>query len=329
MQAELIAAVGDKDAALALRAINALKPLDGVEKSAALRRVALNPAVRESNRIAALRALAPGSSAREEILLEVLQGNGSNALRRAAADLLGTATSDDVARTALIHAFPTASADVALTLATALARSDPGAAELIDLAASGKVRPALLRHRHVMVALEKRPAELRERVAALTRALPPEDARLDALIAQRLAAWNTAKTDSTRGAHVFTQHCAACHKMHEAGGSLGPGLDGITSRNPARVIEDILDPNRNIDPAFRLHTITLKDGSTKSGMNFREESGRVFLIDPATTEKLEIARDDVSEIATSPASPMPAAFDTLLSEQDFFDLLAFIRSPSQ
>lgn len=187
----------------------------------------------------------------------------------------------------------------------------------------------MLRHRNVTIALEERPAELRERVAVLTSALPPEDARLDALIAQRLAASNTVKGDLTRGAMVFTQHCAACHKFRDIGGSLGPGLDGIASRNPARVIEDILDPSRNIDPAFRLHTITLKDGSTKSGMNFREEAGRVILIEPTTTEKLEFARGEVSEIATSPVSPMPAAFDTLLSEQEFFDVLAFVRAPGK
>jgi putative heme-binding domain-containing protein len=289
----------------------------------------LNSTVRESNRIAALRALAPNDTGTEETLIEVLRGNGSNALRRAAADLLGTPKSSAAARGALIEAFPTASADVALTLATGLARSDAGAAELIELAEHGRIRAGLLRHRHLVVALEQRPAALRERVATLTRELPPEDARLDALVAQRLAMANSMKPDHKRGAFVFTQHCAACHQRHDAGGNLGPSLDGIASRHTNRLIEDILDPSRNVDPAFRLHTITLKDGATKSGMNFREEAGRVFLTDPATAEKLEFSRTDVHKVSASPISPMPATFDTLLSEQELFDVLAFVRSPAQ
>jgi putative heme-binding domain-containing protein len=329
MQAELLAAIEDSDPALSLRAINAVKPLDHIDKAAPLRRVALGSAIRESNRVAAVRALALDSPSTEPILIDVLESDGSNGLRRAAADLLGTAGASAAARRALVEAFVTASADVALSLATALARSNAGAAELIELAASGRVRPTLLRHRHVVVLLEKRPAALQERVAILTRTLPPEDARLDAIIAQRLGATNTIKPDVGQGARVFAQHCASCHQVRDTGGNLGPNLDGIASRNLPRLIEDVIDPSRNIDPAFRMHTVMLKDGTSKPGMNLREESGRVFLIDPATGEKMTFAQADVAEITHSLVSPMPAVFDALLSDQELFDVLAFIRGPAK
>ncbi len=329
MRSELIAAVDDKDAALALRAINALKPLEAAEKSEPLRRVALTTTIRESNRIAALRALALNDPAAEETLIAILRSNGSNLLRRTAAELLGTANATPSARVALVEAFPSASADVALALALGLARSDAGASKLIELAASGRARPTLLRHRHVVLAFEKRPAELRARVDALTKSLPAEDARLDALIAQRLSAGAALKVDATRGAAVFTQHCAACHKVRDTGGNLGPSLDGAASRGTPRLVEDILDPSRNIDPAFRLHTLTLKNGETKSALNVREENGRVLFADPATAEQSELTRADVSQISPSPVSAMPAAFDTLLSEQDLFDLLSHLRTPAR
>ena len=328
MRAELLAAIEDKDAAVALRAINAVKPLAHIDKSVPLRRVALNSAVRDPNRIAALRALEPRDPATTETLITVLRGNGSNPLRRTAAELLGTADGNIAARTALAEAFPTASADLALALVTALARSEAGTADLIELAARGKVRPTLLRHRHVVVELEKRPADLRARVENLTKSLPPEDARLDAIIAQRLSAMPNLKTDASHGAVVFQQHCAACHRLRETGGNLGPSLDGIGSRSTPRLVEDILDPSRNIDPAFRVHTITLENGESRSGLNFREEAGRVLLVDPATNEKLEFERSKVTGVAASDASAMPATFDSVLSEQELFDLLAFVRSPS-
>jgi putative heme-binding domain-containing protein len=329
MHAELVAALTDKDAPLALRAINALKPLDWPGKSEPLRRVALDSAIREANRIAALRALTPTDSATESVLIEVLASPGSNPLRRTAAELLGTATASAAARRALADAFATASADLALVLATSLAKSDAGAEELVDLAAQGRVRTTLLRHRYLVMALEKRPAELRERAAALTRALPPEDARLDAVIAQRVGGAVNAKADATNGAAVFARHCAVCHRFRDTGGNIGPSLDGISSRTVARLIEDILDPSRNVDPAFQLTTITLKNGNMKSGLNFREEAGRVLLADPATGERVELPRSEVAEIAPSPLSAMPPAFDSILSESEFFDLLEYLRAPAK
>lgn len=329
LRTELVAAFDDKDPALGLRAINAVKPLTFAEKAAPLRRIAADAKAKDANRTAALRALPATEPETEITLVAVLTTAPASAqvLRRTAAELLGTATATPAARAALTAAFPGASADLALTLATSLAKSDAGAADLLGLAAVGRVRPALLRHRYVALAFEKRPPALRERVTALTKALPAEDARLDAVVAARVGAMGNFKPDRTHGAAVFTANCATCHRFLNAGGNLGPSLDGIASRALARLVEDILDPSRNVDPEFRLTTITLKNGETKSGMNYRTEGDRVFLRDPATAQDIAIARTDVAEITPSPASPMPAAFETILSEQDFFDLLDYLRGP--
>lgn len=230
------------------------------------------------------------------------------------------------ARAALGAALSGASADLALTIATALAKSDAGAADLLELAAAGRVRPALLRHRYVALALEKRPAVLRDRAVALTKTLPPEDARLDALVAYRVGALGSFKPDRARGAALFTANCAACHRFQDAGGNLGPSLDGIASRALPRLVEDILDPNRNVDPLFRPTSVTLKNGETKTGMNLRDAGEHVVLRDPATAQEVTVPKRDVVETTPSGVSPMPAAFETVLSEQDFVDLLDYLRS---
>jgi putative heme-binding domain-containing protein len=329
MRAELVAAVSEKDSALALRAANALKPLSIPEKAAPLRRVALDPKARETLRTAAVRALDPEAPDTEETLTAVLASNAPHALRRAAAELLGTPKATPTGRAALVGAFPSASADLALALANGLAKTDAGAAELLDLVAAGRVRASLLRHRYLTLTFEKRPAELRTRAAELTRALPPEDARLDAVIAQRLGAIANFKADAARGAKVFTTHCATCHRFQDMGGNIGPSLDGVSSRSTQRLIEDILDPNRNVDPAFRLTTATLKNGESKSGLNLREQGDRVLLLDPSTGQDIIVPRAEITELGTSTLSPMPAAFETLLSEQEFFDLLEFLRAPAK
>ncbi len=328
MRGELFAALEDK-APAAVRAANALKALSIPEKSGPLRRRALATGAAESTRAAALRALAPSDPETEETAIAVLASAAPLGVRRAAADVLGAQGPSPAARAALAGAFVGAPADFALTLATMLAKSDAGAAELLELAAAGRVRSALLRHRYVALAFEQRPAALRERAAALTKSLPPEDARLDALVAYRVGAMGNFKPDRTNGAAVFAANCAACHRFRDTGGNLGPSLDGIGSRALPRLVEDILDPSRNIDPTFRLTTLTLKNGETKSGMNLREEAGRVVLRDPGSGEEIAVAKVEVAESVPAAISPMPAAFETALKEQDFFDLLDFLRNPGR
>jgi putative heme-binding domain-containing protein len=327
MQRELIAQLEGR-AAESVRASNALKSLALPAAAEPLRRRALDPRAPESARAAALRALAPADAATEPALIAALGAGSAPALRRAAAELLGSAPASPAARAALAGAFATAPADLALALAVALAKSDAGAADLLELAAAGRVRAALLKHRYVAQALEPRPADLRARIDALTRALPPEDARLDALIAARLGAAGNHKPDAARGAPLFATHCAACHRFRDTGGNLGPSLDGIGSRATPRLVEDILDPNRNVDPVFRLTTLTLKNGETKSGINHRDDGTTVRLTDPAGGPEITVAKSEVASVAVLPVSAMPATFETALTEAEFFDLLEFLRKPA-
>ncbi|MBL9202974.1 MAG: c-type cytochrome [Opitutaceae bacterium] len=324
MQRELFAQL-DGRAAESVRASNALRPLDLPEKAAPLRRRALSNTGGESARAAALRALAPGTAETESVLLAALAPDRLPSVRRTAAELLGSETTSVAARAALAAAFAGAASDLSLALAVALAKSDAGAGDLLDVAAAGRVRPALLRHRYVAQALEKRPAAVRERAADLTRASPTEDARLDALISTRIGAAANHQPDAARGAPLFATHCAACHRFRDQGGNLGPSLDGIGARSVARLVEDILDPNRNVDPAFRLVTATLKNGETKTGLNLRDEGDRTLLTDPATQQPIALVKSDIASTAVSPVSAMPAIFETALTEKEFFDLIEYLR----
>lgn len=326
-----VATAARPDPALALRALVALKPLPLPEKLAPLGRLAADPAARENLRTAALRALPPEAPETETAAIAILAATppAPLALRRAAADALGAAAGTPPARAALAAAFAGAPADLALNLAIALAKSDAGAADLLDLAAAGRTRPQLLRHRYVATELAKRPAALRDRAAALTRALPAEDARLDAVIAARLGAAGAHTPDAARGAPLFARHCAACHRLKDTGGTLGPSLDGIGSRAVARLVEDILDPSRNVDPAFRLTVVTLKNGDTRAGLNPRDEGASLRLTDPAGGPDVVVPRADIARSEESATSAMPAVFESTLSEAEFFDLLEYLRAPSR
>ncbi len=178
------------------------------------------------------------------------------------------------------------------------------------------------------------PSILRERLAPFLPARPapppsavsPEQrAALDQLIAARAAAFEKAAPDSAKGASIFTANCAACHQIGGEGGLLGPQLDGIGARGAARLCEDILDPNRNVDAHFHVHLVTRKDGSTLSGFLKASAGQALILVDAAGTET-RIAKSDIHKDTVMPLSLMPAVFGQTLPEGDFLHLLAWLLS---
>ena len=57
-----------------------------------------------------------------------------------------------------------------------------------------------------------------------------------------------------------------CHQIANKGARIGPQLDGIGIRGIDRFLEDTLDPNRNVDQAFRTTILTLNNGQSLSGL---------------------------------------------------------------
>ncbi len=176
------------------------------------------------------------------------------------------------------------------------------------------------------------PAALREKLATY---LPPRPAppplpvspeqrkQLDTLITARAAAFAKAKPDLETGANVFKMNCAACHQIKGEGGLIGPQLDGIGARGPARLCEDILDPNRNVDAHFHLHTLTLKDNSTFAGF-LKAELGQIHLLADATGKEHRIAKKDIAKTEVTPISLMPPTFGQSMDEATFIDLLGYL-----
>lgn len=176
------------------------------------------------------------------------------------------------------------------------------------------------------------PAALREKLAVYlpTRPAPPplpvspeQRQQLDELIAARVAHFAKAKPDLEVGANVFKMNCAACHQIQGEGGLIGPQLDGIGARGVARLCEDILDPNRNVDAHFHLHTLTLKDGAVIAGF-LKAELGQVLLLADATGKEHRVSQRDIAKKEVAPMSLMPPTFAQSIAEAEFADLLAFL-----
>lgn len=172
------------------------------------------------------------------------------------------------------------------------------------------------------------PAALRDRLAAF---LPPAPKvptakprpELEALITARAEAFAKATTNPARGEQIFTANCAVCHAVKGRGNLIGPQLDGIGSRGAARVIEDILDPWRNIDSHFQLHQIQLRNGGSAGG-SVRSETSQMLVLVDATGNEQRLAKADIASDTALPASLMPPTFNEVIKEEDFYHLLAWL-----
>ena len=109
-----------------------------------------------------------------------------------------------------------------------------------------------------------------KRLQRLIAMAPTVNKNHQKLITQRKTAYFTKPGDIARGRLAFTTYCASCHQIGGQGASIGPSLDGIGSRGLDRLLEDIIDPERNDDPAFSVTLITTKKGKVISGIGARQ-----------------------------------------------------------
>ena len=190
--------------------------------------------------------------------------------------------------------------------------------------AAGFVPARVLQDKVVLERLKaSKVADWEKRVGDLTRGLPAAAAKLAELIKQRTVKFTGAKLDKEAGAKLFTKHCAACHKIGEVGGKIGPNLDGVGLRGLERLLEDTLDPNRNVDAAFRARVLNLVDGTTKTGLMLRIE-GEVLVMADDQGKEFRVPTKDIEKNRETMLSPMPANFGEVIPEAEFYQLLGYL-----
>jgi putative heme-binding domain-containing protein len=125
------------------------------------------------------------------------------------------------------------------------------------------------------------------------------------------------------GKALFTKHCANCHQIAGQGTKIGPQLDGLGVRGVERILEDTLDPNRNIDAAFRTTILNLKNGQVVMGLVLREE-GEVLVLADNQGKEVRVPKANVEERTLAALSPMPANVLDQIPEADYYHLLAYL-----
>nr|MCU0714346.1 c-type cytochrome [Pirellula sp.] len=127
----------------------------------------------------------------------------------------------------------------------------------------------------------------------------------------------------TTGQGLFVKLCSACHKADGVGHEVGPNLIAFRYRGPEAILQNVLDPNREVNPMYLNYNIITNDETTISGM-IESESTEVVNLTRGGEFRDAVPRSKITEMKSSRVSIMPEGFENQLDQQAMADLLAYL-----
>ncbi len=123
--------------------------------------------------------------------------------------------------------------------------------------------------------------------------------------------------------------CFTCHRFGSEGGMTGPDLTAAGGRySPHDLLDQILNPSKEINEQFVPMVITTKDEEIISGVIVNLNGDQVSVnTNPADPHQLvSVDRKEVMSIEPSKLSPMPTGLLNMLTKDEILDLLAYVLS---
>lgn len=130
--------------------------------------------------------------------------------------------------------------------------------------------------------------------------------------------------DAERGRVAFRRECATCHRLDREGFPVGPDLFGIRNQPKAAILLHILAPDHEITSGFGAYQLLTDDGRSFVGLLAAESPTSVTLRLPQGKEE-SFLRSEIELLVASRTSLMPSGFEKNVTEQEFADLLAYLK----
>jgi len=133
------------------------------------------------------------------------------------------------------------------------------------------------------------------------------------------------KGDVARGKEVFKRECSKCHLLEGVGVELGLPLNTIGNRGPETILLALLDPNRDVNPAYLNYVVVTDDGLSITGM-ITAETATSITLKRAEGETDTVLRANIEELVNTGMSIMPEGQEKLMTKQEMADVIAYLMS---
>ena len=135
------------------------------------------------------------------------------------------------------------------------------------------------------------------------------------------------KANASRGRVIYQNLCGACHLLYGEGGIIGPDLTGSNRADLNYLLLNVIDPSGDIPDAYKMVTITTKNGQVLAGTVTEEDANKVVLSmigQKSTIAKRDIEKRDVSEFSMMPEGQMQT-----LTDEQVLDLFKYLQTKQQ
>jgi putative membrane-bound dehydrogenase-like protein len=232
---------------------------------------------------------------------------------------------------ALVDAYGALSGEARVRARSALASRPEWAGQLVAAVDKGRISATdigvdLLRQmiRHQDTALTATIEKRWGRVVAQTSAEKTSAINQLKLVLNPSGTTLRFKGDPLAGQKVFSQTCAACHRLFGEGNQLGPDLTGAERRNTEWLLSQTVDPSVFIRPEYVNHNVEMKDGRTLSGLIVEQGEKAVTLLD-AQNQRTVLNREEIRQLVPSATSLMPDGLLDALSPEQVRDLFSYLQ----
>jgi putative heme-binding domain-containing protein len=131
--------------------------------------------------------------------------------------------------------------------------------------------------------------------------------------------------DYERGRELFFGErlkCATCHRIRGEGGTVGPDLGHLISRDAGSVLRDIKEPSASINPDFVAYNVSWREGELTGFIRAQDELA-LHIVGADSKERV-IPRAAIQELRVSSLSLMPTGLLDGIGEGQVRDLLTFL-----
>jgi putative membrane-bound dehydrogenase-like protein len=193
---------------------------------------------------------------------------------------------------------------------------------LLDAVKAGEVAPSSIESTRVQMLREYPDEALREQALALFPA-EPVGRRGEVVDAHRVAL--DLEGDTARGRELFIANCAQCHHVEGQGYHLGPDLATVANSGAEKILMNILDPNREVNPQYINYVVETNDWEMHSGV-ITSETATSITLQRANGVEETILRVNIESIRSTEMSIMPEGWEVGLKDQDLADLITYLLS---